>query len=182
MKEAIGGTWLFQLVIFFVLLFVGFVCLSINYTRAFDVKDKIINEVERNGGFKESENFTDDYVLNTISEYMKKVGYRSVGPCSSDEFDVGCDRNGKCVKPNKSTKYSYCLKEIKYDNSADDKELQGIGKGLYGDHQVKNEFFYLSYYRVRVFYTLDLPIMNQFFTFNINGDTKTLYRIANRKK
>ena len=50
MREAIGGTWLFNLVIFFVLLFAGYMCLSINYSKAFNVKDKIINEIERNGG------------------------------------------------------------------------------------------------------------------------------------
>ena len=47
MREAIGGTWLFNLVIFFVLLFAGYMCLSINYSKAFGVKDKIINELER---------------------------------------------------------------------------------------------------------------------------------------
>ena len=42
MREAIGGNWLFNIVIFFVILFTGYLCLSINHTKAFNVKDDIV--------------------------------------------------------------------------------------------------------------------------------------------
>ena len=177
MKEAIGGTWLFQLVIFFILLFTGYVCLTINYSRAFDVKDKIINEIERNGGFKTTK---DDYTLNEIKKYMAKVGYRSTGSCIG--FDIGCERDGKCSNVSSNKEYAYCVKEIKYDN-----ELSGMNdehsksNKLYGGHVTDGEFIYLSYYKIRVFYSLDLPIIRRVFDFHINGDTKTLYRISNVK-
>ena len=168
MREAIGGTWLFNLVIFFILLFAGYMCLSINYSKAFNVKDKIVNEVERNGGIKNFGNKNDN-ALHNISEYMKKVGYRTKGKCDKDLFEdgYGCDRDGKCVDFNPNTLYAYCIKEITYD------------KAYTGS--VPGEFVYLSYYQMQVFYHLDLPVIRSVFNFNIKGDTKMLYRIGNNK-
>ena len=102
MREAIGGTWLFNLVIFFVLLFAGYMCLSINYSKAFNVKDKIINEIERNGGIKNISNTDNtDETINNITSYLSEVGYRTTGSCEGYEY--GCNRNGKCVSNSSGT-------------------------------------------------------------------------------
>ena len=190
MREAIGGTWLFQIVILFILLFTGYMCLSINYTRGFDVKDKIINEIERYGGFKQSN--SDDYALGNIVEYMKKVGYRATGKCGK-QFDggVGCTRDGKCddITDYNNNNYAFCIKEVKYNNLGENLNefykdatvANSISPKLYGDSVTSGEFYYLSYYNVKVFYKLDLPVLSQVFNFSIDGDTKTLYKISNTK-
>ena len=49
MREAIGGSWLFNIVIFFVILFTGYMCLSINHTKAFNVKDDIVKYQNEKG-------------------------------------------------------------------------------------------------------------------------------------
>ena len=163
MREAIGGTWLFNLVIFFVLLFAGYMCLSINYTRAFNVKDKIINELERNGGVKTFDR--NDTAINRIVDYMGQVGYRTTGSC--DGYDYGCDRQGNCQTiGNTTTRYAFCLSEVK---AGDTYTLART-----------DEFWYVSYYKVQVFYHLDLPIIRSAFQFSIKGDTKLLYKTANR--
>ena len=41
MKESIGGTALFQITIVFLLLFTGVMCITINHSKAFAVKDEI---------------------------------------------------------------------------------------------------------------------------------------------
>ena len=65
MKEAIGGTWLFQIVIAFILLFTGFMCLTINRSKAFNVKDQIIQSIQSYNG------------IDLGSEYKEgKTGYR----------------------------------------------------------------------------------------------------------
>ena len=51
MRESIGGLWLFSIVITFIVLFVSFLAYSISYTRAFKVKNEIINYIERAEGF-----------------------------------------------------------------------------------------------------------------------------------
>ncbi len=42
MKEAIGGTWLFTLVIAFLAVFTTFVSITTNYSRTYKIKDEII--------------------------------------------------------------------------------------------------------------------------------------------
>ena len=45
MREAIGGTWLLTIVLVFIVLFSSFLALSINYSKAFKVKNGIVKEV-----------------------------------------------------------------------------------------------------------------------------------------
>ena len=42
MKEAFGGFSLFNIVIVFVLLFAGYISMSINYSKAYNVKNEIL--------------------------------------------------------------------------------------------------------------------------------------------
>ena len=53
MKEAIGGTWLFGIVLTFVVLFTTFISLSTNYSRCFRIKDEIITTIEHYNGVNE---------------------------------------------------------------------------------------------------------------------------------
>ena len=50
MREVIGGTWLTQLVIVIMFVFVAFLALSMNYSKAFRVKNEVISFVEKNEG------------------------------------------------------------------------------------------------------------------------------------
>ena len=45
MREAIGGTWLFGLVITFIVFFASFLAISINYSRAFNVNNNVGDNV-----------------------------------------------------------------------------------------------------------------------------------------
>ena len=48
MREAIGGTWLFGIVILFIALFSAFLAYSVSYTKAFNTKNEIIKEIMLN--------------------------------------------------------------------------------------------------------------------------------------
>ena len=71
MKEAIGGVSLFQIVIVFLLLFTGVMCLTINHSKAFGVKDEIINIIQEEK--LASYGTTSDYALtsDTIDDIVK---------------------------------------------------------------------------------------------------------------
>ena len=56
MRESMGGAWLFGIVIIFVFLFSGFLAYSISYTKAFNLKNKIVNLIEEFDGYSEGEN------------------------------------------------------------------------------------------------------------------------------
>lgn len=159
MKEAIGGTWLFQIVIVFILLFAGYMCLSINHSKAFTIKSEIIESISRHGKVEEKE----------IKEILQKASYRTSGSC--DKFNsnsekcydqagketqcwVGYDRDGKETTKSNAT---FCLKKTWANNG-------------------NTELPPMYYYKVRVFYQLDLPVFNSLFSFTVKGDTTLLYK------
>lgn len=156
MREAIGGNWLFNIVIFFVILFTGYLCLSINHTKAFNVKDDIVKIIERDGGFESlnSVNVDNNDTIKKIVDSLQEFGYRSHNTCPSDDGGriwYGFNREGARDDNNAS----FCIREISATND----------EGLLNTR----------YYQVVVFYQLDLPIFNNLFRFQLKGDTKLLY-------
>lgn len=147
MREAIGGTWLFQIVIFFVLLFTGYMCLSINHSKAFNVKNSIVKAIEREEGVNVT-NPNGDAAIGRIKEYLSNTSYRTTGKCPGGYTPF--NRDGKIDSRNAA----FCIKPQKvYDNS----DLPNM-----------------TYYRVIVFYQLDLPIFRSIFQFQVTGDTKII--------
>ena len=161
MREAIGGNWLFNIVIFFVILFTGYLCMSINHTKAFNVKDDIIKIIERRNGFDNlsAVNSTSDKaIINDIVASLKQFGYRNTSVCPSSDGGsawYGFDREGN--KDNSNRNSAFCIREI--DATGGKEDLAST-----------------SYYQVVVFYQLDLPVINNLFRFKIKGDTKLLYK------
>ena len=50
MRESIGATWILQLVIIFMLIFVAFLALSVNYTKAYKIKNEVVTIIEKYEG------------------------------------------------------------------------------------------------------------------------------------
>ena len=157
MKEAIGGTWLFQIVIVFIMLFTGFMCLTINRNKAFSVKDEIIqtiqsyNGIDINGSYNENK----EDAFHDIVEYLRYSSYRNTGVIPEDGNYSCFSKEGQAVTKNPV----FCIEQINVrDESSPFNELPGM-----------------AYYRVVVFYQLDLPIFHDLFNFRVVGDTKILY-------
>ena len=47
MRTSIGNTWILQLVIIFMLIFVSFLALSLNYTKAYKLKNELVTMIEK---------------------------------------------------------------------------------------------------------------------------------------
>lgn len=158
MKNAFGATLLFQIVIFFVILFTGYICLSINQAKAFNVKNEIVKAVERHapnlhgGGLGVS--FSAD-----IREIMERQGYRIEGSCSKlGEHYFGYERDGyDCY----DDRCAVCIKEIG----------SNIGQKERPDDPDDGH-----YYKVVTFYQLDLPIIKSVFNLTTKGETKIIYK------
>lgn len=147
MREAIGGTWLFQIVIVFVLLFTGYMCLTINHSKAFNVKNTIIKAIEREEGADLTNPESDSAILKIV-DYLKETSYRTTGTCPNGY--TGYNRDGKIDSKNSA----FCIAKQSAISSSEMPDM--------------------SYYRVVVFYQLDLPIFNSVFNFKVTGDTKLL--------
>lgn len=172
MREAIGGISIFQLVIFFILLFTGIMCLTINSSKAYAVKDEIITLIESPGSGAASGNI--DGLLDQIIAKINDAGYRSTGNSCPNGY-IGYDRNGRIVNNN----IAFCIRAVssgeKYVNSLIKKCSEGEGCiPISGSDSSKSDFPGLYYYDIILFYQLDVPLVNRLFNFRVTGSTKVI--------
>ena len=147
MREAIGGTWITQLVIIFMLLFVAFLALSLNYTKAFKVKNELLSIIEKNEGVTTG----DDGTIGIINNYLKINGYKISKTCEIDSYGV-TDLNNNTIElvTNNRKKYYYCIRKIASPSSNNEGKV---------------------FYKVNIFFYFNLPVLGDIFTFDINGAT-----------
>lgn len=166
MREAIGGTWLFQIVIFFILLFTGFMCLSINRSKAFNVKNQIVETIQSYNGINTENEYSDGEEGTPIADivsYLKENSYRTTGVVPADETVNGESVGYVCFSRDGQTSTNqpvFCIAKIDVSKDANT-----------NFSELPSE----AYYRVVVFYQLDLPVFHDLFNFKVVGDTKTLY-------
>ena len=147
MREAIGGTWLTQLIIIFMLIFVAFLALSLNYTKAFKVKNEILSIIEKREGLTDGANGA----LQIINNYLKSTNYRVTKSCEVGSYGVGdLNRSTAELVTSNSKKYYYCVSKIKAPS------VNNRGK---------------VYYRVNIFFYFNLPVLGDIFKFDVNGST-----------
>ena len=146
MRQAIGSTWILQLVIIFMLIFVAFLALTINYTKAFQVKNDITTMIEKYEGVSNGENGS----ISIINNYLNYNNYSVMGKC--DEGDYGSDnlKSPTLKEVNKDKKYYYCVRKID-DSTA---TLTNRAK-----------------YRIRIFFHFSLPVLGDLVTFSVEGTT-----------
>jgi hypothetical protein len=88
MREAIGGALLIKLVMVFIVIYIAFLGIAINYAITFRVKNQIINLIEEYEGM--------DNATSHIEDYIADVGYfrTNVGTVS---VNASCT-NGYCIE------------------------------------------------------------------------------------
>lgn len=114
MRESIGGAWILGIVMTFIVLFASFLAVSINYSKAFKVKNNVVDLIEKNEGM------TSDAVSD-IYGYLQTQGYILKGKCSSGY--TGFDMNGKSSGTDKSL---YCVKKNNINDTALNKAYYSV--------------------------------------------------------
>lgn len=169
MKESISVTAIFQIFILFVLLFTAIMCLTINNSNAFGVKDEIINIIEYSNG-NIFENTSMGRTLNDdIVEAIAAAQYRTTGEC--DDGYTGYQKDGTPV--NSGEKAAICIREVDTIKAMEDylKSVPNLGNVV-----MSNDMFMEGkYYQIVVFYQLDIPIINQVYKMQTKGETKIIY-------
>ncbi|MBE6155910.1 MAG: hypothetical protein E7164_04055 [Firmicutes bacterium] len=161
MKESIGGTQIFIIVIMMVILFSGIMAFTINRSNAFAVKDQLVSIIERAGTFDMNSQIvggdsTGSPALEEIVDALAHNSYRQTGTCPSESTGkkvTAYQRNGAQTLGNNDA--AFCI--VKIDGNSPDGSPP------------------ISYYQIIVFYKLDLPVINELFVFKAIGQTKALY-------
>ncbi len=68
MREAIGGTLLMYIIIFFLFIYIAFMAIVINYGRVFRVKNALVSYIETNEGY-------DENAKDGLTKTARSMGY-----------------------------------------------------------------------------------------------------------
>ena len=148
MRESYGGTWITGLVISFTFIFAAFLALSINYSKAFRVKNEALSIIEKSGGVTNN-------ARKTIARFLLNNNYRTTGKC--DGYDYGVQVKSlneyNITKVDNGKKYSFCVSKVK---------------------SVAPNFSNRAFYEVKLFFKFNLPVLGDFSTFSVKGQTKDI--------
>lgn len=162
MKEAIANVGVFNLIIIFTIILLSFFIGSLSYSKAYKVKNRIINEIELDGGFN------DDTAI-MIDNYITDVGYRA-------ESDVNCsDINGAKSIDTKS-RYQYCLYKYEFKVVSGDKisYVSGDEASYVPEDKISK---IVVYYKAITYMYFDVPIIDGLIKIPISGETKPFVTI-----
>lgn len=154
MREAIGNTFIVNLLLVFLGVMSALLIGSISYSKAYKVKNRIIYTIEKYGGWNVVSPTTGTNLVQAeIESSLKDIGYSLA---LANSVLGGCpNRNGASLVyggVTSKTTYHYCVYE--YTNE----------KGIY--------------YGVTTFMHFDIPLIGNYIEFPVYGETKSLYTIS----
>lgn len=161
MRDALGGAMIIQLIIIFLLIINAYLAFTVNYTKAFRVKNGIISIVERNEGLNEQ-------AKQQIESLMSKSTYS----VSRDYINKCGSGNLKGYQPQSNKHGGFCYKVTLIDKTG----------GTAGNQKYQG-----TEYSITTFVSLDIPVLNKIFpifaeAFAIKGETKTIYSSGNNSE
>ncbi len=137
MRNAIGNALLFNIVVTMVVLIIAFLASSLNYTKAFRVKNNILNMVEKNNGYNKEE----------IDAELSKIGYR----VNINGTQNCLAKNSSGVVLNTASNYRYCIVKYTVTNGV----YYGITAYMYFDIPIINSLLEFPVYgETKVIYDL----------------------------
>ena len=151
MRESFGSMWIIGLVLIFTLLFSSFLAVSISYSKSFKVKNEVLNFIEKQEGLT-------DNAIKLINDYLRNSGYKQKGVCEAEWIGIKEISSGNSAMNVKEiadgkTKYYYCVKKERMSDWA---------------HPFR------AYYRVKLFYKFELPVIGDMFNFQVDGQTSDI--------
>ena len=157
MREAIGNTFIVNLLMLFIGVMSALLVGSVSYSKAFKVKNRIIYTIEKYGGWDVYTSTGTNVVQSEIEANLQQIGYPLV---VASPFVGGCrQKDGATIVYGGHSNggashntYHYCVYE--YEND----------KGYY--------------YGVTAFMHFGIPLIGNYLEFPVNGKTKTLYNVG----
>lgn len=151
MSDAIGGVVNMVLVMFFLVFIALYMSFSINYQKAFNVKNKIISIYEESGGICDAE------CTSKIKAYEDELGYGKVQMINMPGY--------KCL-----SKYEYCVKGIQTGQTMTTTKAK--------DSKILKQTASKScYFRIVTQVEIAIPLINNLMElsfFQVTGQTKSI--------
>lgn len=128
MKEAIGTSMVFNLIIIFIVVFIVILVGSLGFSKGFKVRDRIIDIIEKNEGYN-------DISKSEIDENLSSIGYQI-------ELNQQCKSKNGAQPLSNSSGYRYCV--YKYDTKKGD--YYGVMVFVHFDFPIIGSFIELPLY------------------------------------
>src|SRR5574344_1686786 len=146
MKEAIGNSAVFNLIIVFIAIIIALLVESLSYSKAFKVKNRIVDIIEKNDSGYSSSNRT--AINEQIDTFLGQIGYRVNGNDNNNcPVQSGANNNG--IALNTDSNYQYCIYE--YEST----------RGYY--------------YAVIAYMYFDFPVIGDKLVIPVRGETEVFY-------
>ncbi|MEG1739606.1 MAG: hypothetical protein RR266_04150 [Bacilli bacterium] len=158
MKEAISNSVILGIVITFMAILVALLATSSSYSKAFKVKNRVIEMIEQNQGYDDGLVSGTDFI-DMIDTELAKYGYRQNTSIKNDcpiKEKTYFNKDNKAIRTgvlaNQSSRYNYCVYKFQTD------------KGFY--------------YGVLTYMYFDIPLVDNI-KLSVYGETKTLFDLSN---
>jgi len=95
MRDAFGGVFTMKLLIIFLVIYVCFIAIALNYAKAFRAKNIIVDYIERYEGYTD----TSKSIINSnLSNMNYFVSSRGANSSYAQRVDTTCDNLGYCIE------------------------------------------------------------------------------------
>ncbi len=158
MKEAAGNTFVFNWVIFFLWLILFLFIGSLIYSRTFKIRNEVVSIIELNQGWSSD-------TQKKVNEFLDNINYRRTTDFQGRPLRGRAAAFAKvgtaCRVPDGGGTWNTVYNES-----------DGFMACVY--HETN-----LNYYRVEVFLSLSLPVVGEFMTFPVSGETRRMIDFNN---
>lgn len=186
MKSSVANVWLLGIVLVFILLFSAYIVITVDYSQSFKLKNTVLTIIEKNRGVTNSIGSTKSVqsvtgrtetlkvnvgTIQTINLYLNGNAYTAKGACPDDgatwygikslDYKTTSESTLYDKKP-KGDDYYYCISKY--------------GTGLADIKFSSGKTYNSAYYKVRLFYKFEVPVLSDFFSVKIEGITDEIYR------
>lgn len=149
-----GTSYVVNFIIVFFVIFIALFVGTLSYTKAFKVKNKIVDTIEKhNGEIESSSNKLDSDVQKEIDEKLGQIGYRISDKTTCELKGRFRDGAGgyEMLSKSGSSSYRYCI--YKFSDTKGD------------------------YYGVVAYIYFEVPIIGSKLEFPVYGETKTFLKL-----
>ena len=89
MRDAFGGVFMIRLMLVFVFIFVSFTAISLNYAKAFRIKNRVIDFIEQEEIFSLDTLFKDTKRLKKLEKILADSGYNKT--CKNNDGKIATE-------------------------------------------------------------------------------------------